>query len=174
MGRLRNPPTGNHNVVSRTACRGYLYTKQRAQTVNVLTKTRYYSHLGPSITAGPQPIVNQISKLPYLAMEKSFTVDPHDEIMDAVVTVGRHRFLVTGHYAQDKMVPVNKAVQAILPNFKWRGEIIMVGLGCKSYIKRITPKQAAEALNKFVGEVIKQHNTAHFMNTACVVSVYIE
>jgi hypothetical protein len=106
----------------------------------------------PAANIGLAHISTQVKKLPYLAFERMFTVQP-SVIHDCVVVIGQHRFLISGHYSKD--TAVNGALKEIAPTFDWKGEIIVVQLGQRvDYVLRMKASLVAATINKSVSSFI--------------------
>ncbi|KAJ7601907.1 hypothetical protein B0H17DRAFT_1155130 [Mycena rosella] len=74
-------------------------------------------------------------QLPYLAMERNFTIQP-GVFHDCVVTIGKDQFLISAHYSPK--APINGALKELAPGFNWRGELVIVALGQSvPYLRRM-------------------------------------
>ncbi|KAJ7265574.1 hypothetical protein C8J57DRAFT_1229806 [Mycena rebaudengoi] len=122
---------------------GYIYTELKAISIKITSKVALRNEQSTTLAA-----MARIRRLPYLAMENGFTVEP-DLIHDCVVAIGSQRFLVSGHYSAEG--PVNGALKDVAPTFDWRGEIIVVQLGKRvNYLSRMKSPLVVEATNKFI------------------------
>ncbi|KAJ7232128.1 hypothetical protein C8J57DRAFT_1250780 [Mycena rebaudengoi] len=133
-------------------CSSYTSSHNQAHKVNahVLISTEVaLSNLRsttPAANINLAHISSRIRRLPYLAMENGFTVQPN-VIHDCVVAVGAQRFLVSGHYSVE--APINGALNEVAPTFDWKGEIIVVQLGKKvNYLSQMQSPLAIAATNK--------------------------
>ncbi|KAJ7608318.1 hypothetical protein B0H17DRAFT_1153818 [Mycena rosella] len=136
-----------------TRGQGYLYTSLRATQVTIHTEAAGSMNLSTA-TSGFSHLSNHSVRLPYLAMERSFTAKAI-VIHDCVVRVGKHQFLISAHHSVDG--PVNGALKELAPGFDWRGELIIVALGrYVPYLKRMKRQPATAAINKFLATSLAQ------------------
>ncbi|KAJ7208451.1 hypothetical protein C8J57DRAFT_1257845 [Mycena rebaudengoi] len=121
-GETLKPRLGHANA------KGFIYTKLKGTKLLIETEVSLGAQCSaiPAVNMGLAHISTRVKKLPYLAFERMFTVQP-SVIHDCVVVIRRHWFLISGHYSKDALI--NGALKEIAPTFDWKEEIIVVQLG---------------------------------------------
>ncbi|KAJ7235952.1 hypothetical protein C8J57DRAFT_1530371 [Mycena rebaudengoi] len=159
MGVLRTPPpTTRPTRLGQANAKGYIYTELKAISLQISTEVALSNlkSTTPAANIDLAHISSRIRRLPYLAMENGFTIQP-DVIHDCVVAIGAQRFLVSGHYSVE--APINGALKEVAPTFDWKGEIIVVQLGKKvNYLSKMQSPSAIAATNKFIASVLLHMN----------------
>ncbi|KAJ7254156.1 hypothetical protein C8J57DRAFT_1518786 [Mycena rebaudengoi] len=158
MGVLRTPPTTRPTRLGQAKAKGYLYTELKAVSLGISTEVALSNLQAttPAANIDLAHISSRIRRLPYLAMENDFTVQP-DVIHDCVVSIGESRFLISGHYSAE--APINGALKQVAPTFDWKGEIIVVQLGKRvNYLAKMKAPLVIAAANKFIASVLLHMN----------------
>ncbi len=94
-----------------------------------------------------------MAQLPYLDFQGVYALD-HILVHDCLVTISKgKRFLVSGYYNAE--YATNFGLKNVAPGYDWKGELIVVALGDRvPFLKRISDKDAFEAINKSVANIL--------------------